>query len=148
MKKHLYILMACLIALLAVCVCAPTVSAHTSIYPGYQPYTPIQRSMPVREPNVSIVRFQNRTSIFPSIVACHIGINCLTISNRTGRTITLYLNGRWYVTMWAGETISPTLTWGRNVFTIAGVYRFVMLVVVVQRPMPYSWGWQPMQRSW
>lgn len=145
-KRTILALAFLVMILVALCWNSPVHAQTRMIMP--QRYVSMQQYVPMREPSVSIVRFQNRTSIFPSVVACHTLINCLTISNRTGRTITLYLNGGWYLSMWAGETISPTLTWGRNVFTIAGVHRFVALVVVAQPPMRYDWGWQPMQRAW
>lgn len=138
-------MLACVLAMLTICLCSPIASAHTSIYPGgsWQ-----QRYIPVREPSVSVVQFRNRVFFSQAVVTCHTQINCLTIHNGLNRYVYLYLNGRYYDPMWGGETISPTLRWGRNVFTIPQLNRFVTLVVIVQPPVRYGWWMQPMQQPW
>ena len=137
LKLSRLLTIAFLIAVLVATVLPLSASAHTTT----------QRYFPVREPSVSVFSFRGRVSFFPALAECHSQINCLTIANRTGKTITLYLNGRWYVSMWAGEVISPTLPYGRDVFA---VNRFAPLEVIVQRPMNRCgrFGCYPGGRYW
>ena len=112
-----------LLALTLVLALATSVSAHTTF-----PLT--------RTPNASVFAFRGRVAFVPGAVVCHAQYNCLTITNRTSNSIELYLNGRPYDPMWSGETINPTLPYGRDIITVPHLSRFAALVVIVQRPMP------------
>lgn len=140
MKYYVTLFILVLTILLALCISSP-VQASANL-------AQMRRYVPQGEPNVTVLNFRGRVVFSQQFVICHAQINCLTIHNGLSPYIYLYLNSRYYDPMWGGETISPTLTWGRNVFTLPWINRATVLTVMVLQPPRYNRTARPMYRGW
>jgi len=155
MKKHLIILLACIIALLTVCVCSPVASAHTTIYPGarYQPNVSYRMSGTITSLNRS-VRFQGNYVFSPTYITCRVYRPCFTLINRTGNVVGLVNGYRQFVTkLWPGGVYNQIYYWP-GTFYLTDWQRNIHVPLTVTvlgsyliQPR-YTKQMYPMQRGW
>lgn len=140
-------MLAYVIALLLVLTCVPDqVHAQTRVLP-YQTLGTITSIQPS-------IRFRGNYVFSPTYITCRVYRPCVTIVNRTGNVVMLVNGyGRIVARLWPGGSFSQNYYYP-GTFTITDVQhniRVPLTVTVLEGfypPMRYSWGWQPMQRSW